>query len=1029
MRKFIIISLIVILAIFGIGIFFLTRNIDRILVNKIAEAVGGEVNLEEFHFNPFTGFRLEGFNLTFPGDSIPQSVSEIRFSYSLPALFKRQFLITGVTIVSPRFHLQQRADGAWNIPTPALKKSTGRTTPPDTIQKSSLPVKIRLNKLNIKDLKGELITQAGSLTVNSGNLEADGLHFNSTEDFYAEIIIRSLSARADLNDNRVELSINLSSEASVSDSGGDCVLSGSVEELSRKFGEIPPLNFRFGGRVNLPSQTAVLDTIELRLKDGEEIAVSGGGLFQGWENKSDFHLLFHLNSLRLDGTGWISSIMKEYIPEKPEFHFELNEHSSLELKGAYKIPDRELKVDCSLKHSSAIQALTYGDGIVKVEKGAVDISAELDYAGDALALKSLEFNTVLENPEITLPKLPHLNLDSLRSTVSLQGEKAFCALQAHGFEGASVECGAVVKNIPDNLLAANLNLEMLDSVWTNLSSINPSHFGIYDIVGSLKAGFSLVNRGEFLSLSGNIRPQDTLCWLSEDKRIHLPVNPIEFEGSLKVSQDYADFAVKNIDITVSDWLYAGMSAEFPRGEDIAVDIDDLKIDLEALRKHETMADFLPLKADALIEASGGLKFPPGDLKRITGNITTAVEPFDYSAVSVNARRISIDLEAGIEGNMANISADIKVASIELPELNRAPIENIEVSVMGEGDISAKYIFSFSTDAILPGEGFALNASGNAALPEGIPEIKLQFKTEFSDTSGIEIMPGILSKGYLNSILRVACDSILTIEGEFTFEDFSLRTPQIEITGVGGRVPLKQTVFLSPLNLRREIYQEHPFYLESRPYRAANSSQVENFAADRVKLFGREMTDISADLFWKEGYLALPHFQLSLFEGNLSGRGWLRVDSLTDAKITYEISARGAEINSDLISQFRTRGGEASKIGFIYNFRGDGFDPSDPDFNIEGALHITRISPKVAENLLLALDPQQRDKGIQSTLYFLKRGWGIRSFSFELAHGFVYSTIITQQPPPKKPLPFIVSRILPLEKEIRLSRLPLRFFLK
>jgi len=218
------------------------------------------------------------------------------------------------------------------------------------------------------------------------------------------------------------------------------------------------------------------------------------------------------------------------------------------------------------------------------------------------------------------------------------------------------------------------------------------------------------------------------------------------------------------------------------------------------------------------------------------------------------------------------------------------------------------------------------------------------------------------------------DSLGLIEGEVSFDDFGVLTPHIEIAGVGGRVPLQQTLQIKPFSLVEAGGADNPFDGESRPYLVYSSNLVDNIKAHRQNLLGRDMFDISSDVFWEEGYFHIPHFQVSLFEGNLVGNGWMKAHSLLSGEISYEISAQGAEINSDLISQLGSKSGKrGSRISFNLNFKGTQISPSYPEFDLEGYLHITKISPKVAENLLLILDPQQQDKGIQSTLYFLKRG--------------------------------------------------------
>jgi hypothetical protein len=311
----------------------------------------------------------------------------------------------------------------------------------------------------------------------------------------------------------------------------------------------------------------------------------------------------------------------------------------------------------------------------------------------------------------------------------------------------------------------------------------------------------------------------------------------------------------------------------------------------------------------------------------------------------------------------------------------------------------------------------------------LPKLDIDFIGNFSDSLWTEIIPDMRLSGNLSTTLKASIDTICILKGEIGFKGFSLSTPLLSISGVGGRLPLKQTIAFKPLFLSKENIVFNPFYDQYRPYLSTDSYPVNNLSVKRLNIFNREISDLSADVYWENSYFRIPHYQVTLFEGNLDGDGWLKVDSLTTGKISYNITAQAAEINSDLISQLKTKGGKEAKISFNFNFSGRQFTPADPDFDFEGFLNIIKISPKVAENLLFALDPQQQDKGIQSTLYFLKKGWGISSFSFKASHGFVYSTIITQQPQIKKPLPFLVSRVLPLEREIKLSRLPLKFFIK
>ena len=183
--------------------------------------------------------------------------------------------------------------------------------------------------------------------------------------------------------------------------------------------------------------------------------------------------------------------------------------------------------------------------------------------------------------------------------------------------------------------------------------------------------------------------------------------------------------------------------------------------------------------------------------------------------------------------------------------------------------------------------------------------------------------------------------------------------------------------------------------------------------------GYEVSDVDVDLAYQNSALDMPRFVLSAYDGNLGGHARLDLGTGDPEGVAYQVKAQLAGINSARLPRVR-RGGEAgSELCANMEFAGKGIDPRRR-FDVEGSLHITKIERRVAENLLMLMDPKETDKSIQNMRRLMRRGWGMKSFSFATKHGFVYPSIV-----PVKPwyAPFS------LPKSLDFPRMPLKFFLE
>lgn len=87
------------------------------IVQRLGEAVVGEVRLESVSGDPFSGVTLHGFALEGP-DGVPLVAADsVRVSYSLQPFFDKQVVIDEVRLVRPEINLVREPDGRWNFQT------------------------------------------------------------------------------------------------------------------------------------------------------------------------------------------------------------------------------------------------------------------------------------------------------------------------------------------------------------------------------------------------------------------------------------------------------------------------------------------------------------------------------------------------------------------------------------------------------------------------------------------------------------------------------------------------------------------------------------------------------------------------------------------------------------------------------------------------------------------------------------------------------------------------------------------------
>ena len=1066
LKKILIIAAIL-TALFCTTLIILFRNVDKILVKEIKKKIDCEIYYENFRFNPFTGFNIDNIRIKLPADSLPQSIEKISLSYHFWSLFKKQLLITGLKITSPEFQLTEYPESGWNFLSAMKTDSTASMKKETESKEFKLPVVIKLNRLAIENLSAAIKTGDVGINLTAGDYFVTDLVFNSPDDFSASIELKDIlsKVKAGMIDEAFRLNTNL--KVSGLDSNIVFNTEGGFELRAPGDKYYPSLKFAFEGSFNPFKQAAKIDSFSVKASENKSgIDISGKLSFINHHRIPEFALNMRINEFSYVPKCWMQRIASKYIEDLPQFSYKQESPSDIEVSGAYNIPEESLNADLKLNHSGIISGLIIKDSGKLIDKASlsiladlsmyggvldlknfnlqigdfsaskfdlacrnigVEMSGSLQYSGDKLSVEHLILDSEVKSPQYkTFSK--YIDIENIRSQFVFTDSEVSGEFRADIADNSVFQGGILLRNYLDKLQNFKIESDILDSLWFNVSSFELKYLSQGYFTGKINSSGAFYKSGEVFRLRGDVIKEGEAFVHYRDETFAAPMDTFRYASNIKVSDDFKTISLNKLNIDISGWLNSEYTVNIANFDSAAIEIVEFSLDIGKILDIEGISRLSPVRTDAIIEMTGKIDL---DIQNPTSpSVELIIISHNFSAemdTSVILRGIELNLSALLADNKLSIDNRTKIAEIEIPALRTVPIKNVEVKLQGNVSlINLNPVFSASL--VLPNENLDFAAEGFSYFKDEKLHLEMNLTSNFSDTGGAEIVPGIILKGDLHSMFQTVYDSALVLDGSVVFDDFSLSTPFFNIDGVGGDVPFKQTIDLKDMTYSKSVNLQNPLYFESRPYRRMAGYPVENVVVRKINAFDRDITDIKADVFWQDGMFNLPYFHVAIFEGNMIGGGYASIDSLTIGKISYGIKAQGAEINSAQISQLKTSGQEASKISFNLNFKGKGIDPSADDFDLEGAVHITKLSPKVAENLLYALDPQQKDKGIQSMLYFLKRGWGVKSFSFELAHGFVYSTILTQQPPFTKPIPFTISKLLPIEKEIRLSRLPLKFFL-
>ncbi len=210
------------------------------------------------------------------------------------------------------------------------------------------------------------------------------------------------------------------------------------------------------------------------------------------------------------------------------------------------------------------------------------------------------------------------------------------------------------------------------------------------------------------------------------------------------------------------------------------------------------------------------------------------------------------------------------------------------------------------------------------------------------------------------------------------------------------------------------------YLVYRGYYQNEALPRSSLRIDRIDFSGYRIEDIFLELFIKDGRVEIPTLMAKMYGGHIAGRMAINLAEGDLTRAEYTINAHFTNINSNLILPLRKGETQKGILNGNLDLQGFGLDPAS-EFNIQGQIYLTEIGPRVADNILRSLDPQGKDSGIRTTRLLINRGFKPKLMTFVLRHGYLYPTIVFDQP---WYLPVRLSG-----GKVELARIPLEFFIK
>ncbi|MCK5145568.1 hypothetical protein KAR48_02370 [bacterium] len=1006
------------------------------LAETISNTVDFPVELGRVRVNVWGGLDIEDLTVFYPesgnSDRARDSllvIDKVTVRYRLLPLLRRQFEVAAISLERPRAFIDPvKLAALTSVETEA--RASGIAQSDSIILMPMMPVDLNLNNFSIEDMVLEIVLpdtlplhsielSSFSFSIDDLSIPREGL--TNPEKACGRLKLLVEKGQLTLGWPETEQVVPLSLDWSAHwEKGGAWTIVGDLA-LDQWV-----LNLDAAGEG--PGDSALLHKASLKLNESEIIEMTGS-------YQKDARLSLKLDSSPVVLQHIIDSARRlagPFLPPDsliPELYGSIRPISG-ELSGNFdaisfslysNLENFSMVLPDSIIDISPINAVVHAEGVLNkdgLEKGTITAEALLPSLVLAISdSTSLEFGALTCNIHSTLDSLfmPDSASLSLRCQDVLKGSML---LEAEWQRGSSLEW---------QQMAAQIKVSA-DSTLLDALPMLPS-----PITGNLgmKLGIVLTPGGNIdLNLNANV---DSLSYIFQEQTVYAP--PIILKGLARARwPDFeSPFELDSLLLDAVDGIHARFSGQFvPESASFNGRLEELSID------NQVMWSYLPaplqeqltgLKIngyESLIANMQGSQVEDSTLLDLGGLANVGPVSIDWPENDLSIQ--SVGAELGFKSDRTGYSGTFQV------DVVNTCIRTLRDAPFGHIDLSAGWSFK-NMDSLLIHSGrlastFGLSGSFDltlAGLIAGIPQLQTEIRIGFHSQKYLPLVQQISMAGDLDLHASVVFDlqpgGCVDLRGKILVDSLYFKIDTLISAGpVYADLPFNMSFNPDLMRFNIEQMQERldtdDYALHQESYRK-HMPGIGWLRIDSITVMDQKIGPVEVDTRITGGQFEIPWMNIRGLSGNIGASLYVIAQGGVLDSLAYGFSMDVARINSAALLRSGNKYKAASELNATTRFTGKGVD-FKRDVDINGYFHITKIGPEFASTLLSGMDPKGRDRNIRLTRRLLNMGWKPRLFSFEMRHGYVYPSLVLDQP---------WFSPIRLPEQMGLGRLPVAFFIQ
>ncbi len=1012
--------------------FFPNEKVKQIAIKTVESSLDRHLTIEKLELAPFGGFDISGIQLRTVSDSAMHDefpvknarISRAILKYKLLDLFKKRITINKIHVDS--LYLDLKVVPGTQPPTRnAQKIDTVRT---DMLAELFLPVTVDLKSLRLENIDVNFQMQDSTsytaVTLGGVNFLIDDLKVSKGNLLDSTAVIQT-----DLELFTHPTDFQLVQKDTT---GHNIKITGNL--LFRLDFEIDGLD-----RIKTKVRTHVKN---LSLVDTQQKLQIPAHLFVNIDMAADYLAKsIHLEpiSVKVDENEWISAgATVNQFDTRPIFDFEIKKgvvplQQLFELAMAV-LPDSP---DIPVSHLNPNAAINFTSSKVSGATSAEQQDGRLDY-NILLDIKNVDLQALdeqlfLDNLNISMQAsgsshqsfntFINLTYDSVYFALdSIDLYTGFCELDINSifspeFVPLDNKLVLSIQNILGAHLDGHVHFTGIKSVQSltgiaefNLREINTESFPQIPVKtqGDLSLGIQLATLDSIVFTTNFTTTP--LLYVVQDEIEMLP--PVDLDVNVFCQTDSAldHFKVKSFDLWLNDIVEMKAHAHLRQFKKVSAELEHLVVHHESVLPFipgEIKKDFQNLKVSGSTILTANMQADVSEnlYYDLSAQLKTENTNIDYPDQLLFLSGVNLDIQADSHfDESTRVDFDLVIDTTEAGFTSSGLFLNnrfgFEIELIGRERLLLKK-GQLSVPAFNGRGSFHGKATGFEDKLNG--QFVLNFVQNVVDT--MRLSPGVFVRGRSEINLNCFTDSrFFDVYANIATKNLDIFAgDDIQISQMNSNIYFKQQYdmenekFLglssSPLPTPSEGVIDYMVY---RPYFVNTLQDMSVLEIKQIDAAGYRAENIAIEMYLGEGRIELPKLYTDVYGGNINGRVSVDLAGGDLSKAGFQISSHFSGINSALLTPEDERKHTKGVLNGSMHLNGTGLDP-EQNVNVEGFINFTEIEPRVADNILRSMDPEEIDASIKSTRRLIKLGAKPKLLTFRLQHGFFYPSITLAQP--------------------------------